>query len=143
MTKWIFDSENAHPVVRFEDISPDVVKYVSFPAVADIYFMARVLRERLPDEQRPGYDERTEAILHRWFSEGLVVRFATEKTSKRWMELSSLPPLHDNANREHNWVIVLAQELRDSRCELQIASEDRRTYQCFKDAGYLDDIEVL
>lgn len=76
-------------------------------------------------------------------NEILNVRYATEELCKRWMILAAMHPIHEDANREHIWMVVFAQQLRDSRCDVTIAAEEPHIYQAFQDAGFLDDIVIL
>lgn len=147
LMKWVLRGRSSPPILRLEDISPDIVPYACFPAAPDVYGTLRFMADEIArtQSQVEGFlwwdkMEREAKIL---LNDILNIRYATEEMCKRWMILAAMNPLHENANREHIWMIVCAQQLRDSRCDVTMAAEEPHIYQSYKDAGFLDEIEIL
>lgn len=147
LSKWIFQAERHAPVLRWEEIPVDVVRYTPFFAVPDYWMEARhwteTIRNRIGQQNALEFEEQARATALQWFSEWLFVQYADEPMVKRWVDLASLPPVHKNTNREHVWLVVVAQELRDRGCQLTIVSEEPEVYLEFRDVGALDEIAIF
>ena len=147
LTKWIINSPGSPPIIRALDIEPDVVMYACFTAEPDLHMTLRFTSSFIAEEHSPeiasSFQERVEAYIEAYFRDTLNVRYASEDMCRRWVALACDEPVHSEANREHLWTIICAQQLRDSRCDVTIAAEEPHIYQAYKDAGFLDEIEIL
>jgi hypothetical protein len=151
LSAWLFmpmrDHRRTRLVLDLFEIPADVTLYVAFSTVADLYHSVRHTRDLYRsdghEEKAASFFERAEHILERWLQEKLNVRYADEILCQRWIQLLNLGEIHENASREHVWLVTFAQELRDNRRLVTIVSEEPEIYNAYKKAGLLENIEVM
>jgi hypothetical protein len=138
---WLFQSE-WRPMAEFGELPPNLVKYATFSQVPDLYFTARFHRDRQESDVRARWFDEAQQVLYKFFRESVFVLFPTDWMSKRWVDLACDDALPERVNREHLWIVAAAEQIRDSRADVTILSEEPDIYLSLRNFGLLNEVSV-
>lgn len=148
LSKWIFNSGSHPPVITPEEaLQADFVRFVAFPAVADIYQMAffteSVYRQSDDPTKAESFRTAIDQTLFAYFHSFLNVVYGDHRITKDWLDFAKSPAVHEKAHRDHLWVVSIARELVRLRFAVTIASEEPDVYVEMRDLGHLNEVAIL
>ncbi|MDX2066028.1 MAG: hypothetical protein SFX74_09825 [Fimbriimonadaceae bacterium] len=140
----LFPIEDRPPCLSLEAAERSFdARYTAFFCDPDTRDFARYVIEDSPGLMQFDLARELLAKVDHVFERLLPCLYPNEALAKKWCKLAGFPSVSRHQNRDHLWMVVLSEALRDARFDVTIACESPKEYLALQRQGALRDITIL